>query len=67
MDERYTRQILPPRLKPYGDVLRQLYRNLHGCPSLLSIVSGATLFGHSGQRIQHWRMLKGSVCSGTGF
>ena len=66
--ERRTTQIVPLRLKPYGDVLRQLNRNLHGCRPLLSIVSGATLFGHSDRRrIQHWRMCKGSVCSGTGF
>jgi hypothetical protein len=45
--ERRTRKILPLRFKPCDDVLRQFYRNLHGWASLLSIVSGATLFGHS--------------------
>jgi len=63
--DRRTRQILPFRFKPLSDVLRQLCRNLHGWPSLLSIVSGATFYGHSDRRIQHWLMRKGSVCSGT--
>ena len=65
--ERRTSQILSLRFKPYGDVLRQAYRYQHDWLFLLSIVLGATFYGHSGQRIQHWRMRKGSVCSGTGF
>ena len=38
-----------------------LYRNLHGCPSLLRIVSGATFYCHPDRRIQRWLMRKGSV------
>jgi hypothetical protein len=49
----------------FGNVLRQLYRNLHGCPSLLSIVY--SLLGDSGQRIQHWLMATARYAQVPGF